>query len=136
MATHVQSDLQEAIYDILVGDATLMTLVTNRVYDHVPDNTEYPYVAFGEARYDRWGSHTHEGYDVDFNIHTYTQSLGKLDAQAIMNRIYTLLHDVDITVTGYPTVVCEEQSSFIILDEDNRTYNGVQLYHIILGGNN
>ena len=43
MATHVQSDLQTKIYDILTGDATLMALVSDRIYDHVPDNTDYPY---------------------------------------------------------------------------------------------
>ena len=135
MALHAQSDLQNAIYDLLAADTTFMGLVTNRLYDHIPDNTDYPLTVLGEWRFDDWGSHTHDGWEINAMIHTFTQSRGKLTAQTIMNRIYTLLHNIDLSISGYPTVVCRQNSSHILLDNDGRTYNGVQEFRIILGGN-
>jgi len=135
MALHAESDVQKKIYELLAGDATFMGLVTNRFYDNVPDNTAYPCTAFGEWRYDDWGSHTHDGWEINGMIHSFTQSRGKKTVQTIMARIYTLLHNIDLDVTGYPTVVCRQNSAHVLLDNDGRTYNGVQEFRIILGGN-
>jgi len=47
-----------------------------------------------------------------------------------------LLHDIDVEVTGFPTVAMRQQFCQTLLDADGRTYNGVQRFHLILGGNN
>jgi hypothetical protein len=134
--TDIRDDLHKAIYDELAGDATFMALVTNRLYDEpYPDNTSYPCVTIGSITLNDWSSHTHAGFDGEVMINTWTQYIGKKSVHEIMARIYTVLYDFDPAISGKPTINFRLTQSSTILDEDGRTYNGVQTFSIMFGGN-
>ena len=132
MATHVQKLLRQKVYDLLLADATLATLVTN-IYSNSPDNTTYPRVKVGDQPLDDWGSHTHDGFQGEYLIHVWTQGESDGECMVILNRVYTVLHTVDLGITGYSTVKNRCASNTILLEPDGRTYQGIQIYNLMLG---
>ena len=133
MASDPQLPLQKAIYDLLSGDVTLDGLVSG-VFDNVPEGTAYPYVSIGDDVLSDWGSHTFDGASCDVSVHSWARELGRKSVKDIMARVYTLLHNVDLSVSGFSTVACRMENEQTFLDPDGETYHGVQRFKIILGG--
>lgn len=134
MANHVQIEVAEAIYTLLTADVTLMALIEG-VFDHVPDNQATPFVTINDGVYYDWSSHTFDGFEAEYIIHVWDESRTRKDTMTIQNRIYTLLHTTDLSISGFPTINFRQTYSDITLDPDGRTYHGVQKYNLILGGN-
>jgi hypothetical protein len=136
VANHAELPLQTRLFEILSGDATLAELIgADRVFDFVPENEPYPYITIGDMESRDWGSHTHDGFEFDAHIHTWTKASGRKQALEIMARVYQLLHNLDISITDFPTITCREADRRIPLDPDGRTYHGIQRFRIVLGGN-
>lgn len=134
MAIHVQDLLQIKIFEILSNDATLSALI-NGVFDNVPDNLDPPFVVIGDTSLSDFGSHTHSGFQGELTIHAWSEDMGRKKIMTIMNRIYTLLHNIDLAITNYKTIVFRCETNEILVENDNRTHQGVQTYKIMLGGN-
>jgi hypothetical protein len=140
MSNHPRLLLQQKIYELLAADtgsspAGVSTLVTARIFDFVPDNSAFPFVTIGEMRPGEWGSHTGDGIDGTVVLHVFSQSAGRKEVMTVMNRIYQVLHNIDLQITGFPTICFREESSEVILDPDGKTHHGVLQYRCILGGN-
>jgi hypothetical protein len=135
VANHVQLLLQQKVFEILSADAGIIALVGVRVYDWVPDNAPKPYIALGSPVALPFGSHTHDGFEVTFTIHAYSESPGRKEAMTIGNRIYQLLHGVDLGIVGFETVSCQEAVSRVLREDDGKTHHAFIQYQIILGGN-
>jgi len=134
MATHPRSAIHNKLFSILNGDATLKVLIKG-VYDNAPDNAELPFIEFGDMDLGDFGSHTTSGVDGDITIHGWAESRGRQTMIEIMARVYALLHDIDLALTGFPTITFRANLDQIQVENDNRTYHGIQRYDIILGGN-
>ena len=90
----------------------------------------------GEIELGDFGSHTGSGFEGEVTINVWTQSgRGKKDAQTILNRVYELLHGQNLAISYFPTVSFRCSFNHVVVDPDNRTYHGIQRYHLILGGN-
>lgn len=137
MAVHIDLELSKEIYDTLRQDATLQGLIGNpaRVWDEsVPDETTFPYVTF-DLEYQDFGAHTLDGFSGTVQINTFVEGQSKFAMKQIMNRIYTLLHDVDLAISGFPSLSLRERLRKDMIDTDNRLYQGVQLFDFIFSGN-
>lgn len=134
MANHPQNLLQQRIYTTLTADATLMALI-EAVYDSVPDNEPAPFISFGEFNLGDWGSHTSSGVEGEIQLDVWSEQTGKKEVLTIMNRLYEILHNIDLDITGFPTIVFRCALSTVLKDPDGRTHHGIQRYRIILGGN-
>lgn len=132
--THPQSLIQARIFAILTSDATLMALITG-VFDGMPENQEYPYVNIGEYFLGDFGSHTTSGVDGTITLHAWSQTVGNKSVQMILNRMYSLLHAIDLAITGFPTITFRCSLNQVLDDPDGRTKHGVQKYRLITGGN-
>ena len=138
MAVHVQLILQAKLYEILDQDATLQSICGRArvVFENVGDNTPFPYVEIGEIDLGDFGGYSFAGFEGTYTIHTWSQARGRKQCQEIMNRIYTLLHRVDLSLgSGFSTIanICEQSQT--IIDSDGRTYHGIQRFKLITGGN-
>lgn len=129
-------DLQTKIYTILSADATLQTLLggSGRVIDRPADNLEPPFVQIGEDERDDFGAHDVDGHTFVVTIHTWTEAEGRKTCKEIQDRIYTLLHDVDLAITGQKTISLRAGLTTSMLDPDGRTHHGVSRFNLILGG--
>jgi hypothetical protein len=97
--------LQEAVFAVLSGDATLTTLLGGaKVYDGAPRNAVAPYVHLGEATARDWSTATEAGTEVTFAVVAWSREPGRKEVLAIADRVVALLHDAVLTVSGHRLV--------------------------------
>ena len=123
---------QQAIYTALTGDSTLMALIQG-VFDNVPDNQTFPYITIGEGDWNDRGSHSTEGLTGSITINTWSQARGRktvLDIQAEIDRI---LHNTNVSISGWSIISLRRDFSTILVEDDNLTYHGVSRFKILIG---
>ena len=123
--------LQKTVFDALDGDGTLQSLVTD-VFDFVPENTAFPYVKIGEETAVDNGTKTLQGNEHTLVIHTFSRYRGSKEAKEIMSRIYALLHESSLTVSGASLVNLRFEFSDIIKENDGLTTHGVQRFRVFV----
>ena len=77
------------------------------------------------------------GNNIDFNeftltIHTFSRNRGRKEAKNIMARIYALLHNATLSVTGANHINTRFEFHDVIKETDGLTYHGVQRFRTIL----
>jgi hypothetical protein len=127
-------ELQKSIFNALDGDSTLQNLVTD-VYDFVPENTAFPYVKVGEETSIDNGTKTLQGNEHTLVIHTFSRYRGSKEVKEIMSRIYTLLHESSLSVTGASLVNLRFEFSDVIKENDGFTSHGLQRFRAIVYDN-
>ncbi len=120
--------LQKAIYTRLSTDGTLLGLVNNNVYEHVPQKTDYPFVSIEMGAARDWSTKTTKGSDIIVHVHSFTNDRGSKNCLGVMDRIYVLLHDVNLTVTGYNFVLVRFQEAQIIDRREASVYHGISVF--------
>lgn len=123
--------LQQAVYELLSGDSTLLTLV-EAVYDRPPEGSAYPYVTLGESKIVDWSTKTTVGTEQHLKLHIWSRNGGRKEIAIIMERIYVLLHQASMSVTGHTLVLMRFVSSEIILENDGYTYQGAMVFRALL----
>ncbi|MBV8938964.1 MAG: DUF3168 domain-containing protein [Alphaproteobacteria bacterium] len=123
--------LQQAVFQTLSNDATLSGMVSG-VYDFVPQAVSYPYVTLGEAAAHDWSTGTLAGVDYLLAFHVYSRSGGRTEALNIMARLYVLLHQASLAVSGQSLIALRFAGSRIQLQPDGATYQGVIQFHALV----
>ena len=127
-------ELQKSIFNALDGDSTLQNLVTD-VYDFVPENTAFPYVKVGEETSIDNGTKTLQGNEHTLVIHTFSRYRGSKEVKEIMSRIYALLHESSLSVTGASLVNLRFEFSDVIKENDGLTSHGLQRFRAVVYDN-
>ena len=123
--------LQKAIYQTLSGDSTLLAMV-NAVYDRPPQGSPYPYITIGESTVSDWSSKTTAGTEEIVKLHIWSRNGGRKETASIMERVYQLLHQASLTVTGQTLILIRFMSSDITLENDGFTYQGIIQFKALL----
>ena len=123
--------LQKTIFDALDTDSTLQSKVTD-VYDFVPENTAFPYVKLGEDTAIDNGTKTLQGNEHTLVVHTFSRYRGSKEIKDIMARIYTLLHESSLTVSGASLVNLRFEFSDVLKENDGLTTHGLQRFRAIV----
>lgn len=126
-------DVQAAIYAALAADATLAALVSG-VYDNVPKNVVFPYVAIGDGTSVPFDTCSTLGDDQTIDIHTWTQAetaRGRRDVKQIQEAIYDVLHWQDLAGLG-GLVSIEQEMAQDFIDPDGLTRHGVQRFRVMI----
>jgi len=108
-------------------DSTLQSKVTD-VYDFVPENTAFPYVKLGEDTAIDNGTKTLQGNEHTLVVHTFSRYRGSKEIKDIMARIYTLLHESSLTVSGASLVNLRFEFSDVLKENDGLTTHGLQRF--------
>jgi hypothetical protein len=124
-------ELQKSIFNALDGDSTLQNLVTD-VYDFVPENTAFPYVKVGEETSIDNGTKTLQGNEHTLVIHTFSRYRGSKEVKEIMSRIYALLHESSLSVSGASLVNLRFEFSDVIKENDGFTSHGLQRFRAVV----
>lgn len=130
MALH-SFPLQEALYSRLNGDSTLGGLITG-VYDAVPDDTALPIVVIGPASTSDDGSKTLDARDYIFNVDVWSDYRGMKETKNISQRVYTLLHEHDLSVSGASLIDLRCEFSSEVLENDGVTRHGVMRFRAFI----
>ena len=120
-------DLQSAVYSLLSGDSSLDTLIGDgRIYDSVaPQDSAYPYVVIGMETVTDLGTKTLDGNLYNLNIEVWSQYRGQKQIKEVMERIYNLVNNVSISVSGADSVMSYVSSTTTMTEVDGITRHGI-----------
>ena len=130
-----QFQLQSAIYTALNVSAITDTLSCG-VYDEVIEGNTYPFIALGEETAIDYSTVDLTGGEYTINIHIWSQYKGSKETKEIMDKIHDLLHDINLTVTGFNLINLRFEFSDIMRDPDGVTRHGVMRFRAIILGTN
>ena len=129
--------LQQAIFTALDG-ATINDADGNAitgVFDDVPENTAYPYVVIGEETATNIDTKDKDAHEHTLTIHVWSQYRGRKEIKNIMSQIYTLLHNVAISVTGASLVQIRHEFARTLLENDGITRHGIIRFRAVVFDN-
>jgi hypothetical protein len=129
-----QFALQTAIYSTLSNDNNLTSTLGAGVFDEVTEGATYPFVALGEETATDYSTKDLIGGETTINIHIWSQYKGSKETKNIMDRIHDLLHDSDISVSGFNLINLRFEYSDIMRDPDGVTRHGVMRFRAIILG--
>jgi len=120
-------DLQSAIFSLLSGDSTLDGLIgNNKIFDSIaPQDTAYPYVIIGLETMRDVGTKTLDGNVYNVDIDVWSQYRGQKEIKEIMERIYNLLNNATISVSGASSVMSYVVNAVTLTEVDGITRHGI-----------
>lgn len=118
-------NIQAALYSALSGN------ISATVYDHVPEDSSFPYVVIGEDMPNQWDTDTEQGFETVLTLHFWSRYRGKKEVKELTDEVYDLLHRKSLAISGQYTVNLMWESSEILLDPDGLTYHGLADYRLI-----
>ena len=130
-----QFQLQSSIYSALNVSAITSTLSCG-VYDEVIEGNTYPFINIGEDTVIDYGTKDLDGGDFTVNIHIWSQYKGSKETKEIMDKVHDLLHDSNLSVTGFNLINLRFEFSDIMRDTDGVTRHGVMRFRAIILGTN
>lgn len=114
--------VQQALYAALVG----ANICDGRVYDHVPQESQFPYVRIGEMTAVTSDVQCHNGSEEFVDLHVWARDKrGQKETKDIMSAMHDVLHVQDIPVAGKQSALFEVVSQRTLLDPDGVTYHGI-----------
>ena len=128
-----QFALQTTIYNALNVSAITTTLSCG-VYDEVIEGNTYPFITLGEETTIDYGTKTETGSETTINIHIWSQYKGSKQTKEIMDKVHDLLHDSNLSVTGFNLINLRFEFSDIMRDPDGITRHGVMRFRAIILG--
>ena len=131
-----QFALQTTLYSTLANDNTLTSTLGAGVYDEVLEGASYPFVSLGEETAVDYSTKDTDGGETTINIHIWSQYKGAKETKQIMDRIHDLLHDSNLSVTGFNLINLRYEFSDIMRDPDGVTRHGVMRFRAIILGTN
>jgi hypothetical protein len=129
-----QFALQSTIYSTLNGDNNLTSTLGASIFDEVPEGSATPYVTIGEDTAIDYSAGSEDGADVTVNIDVWSEYKGSKETKQIMDRIHDLLHDSNLSITGFNLVNLRFEFSDILRDPDGVTRHGVMRFRAIILG--
>jgi len=130
-----QFQLQTTIYSALNVSAITSNLGCG-VYDEVLENATYPFISLGEETAIDYSTKDTNGGEYTINIHIWSQYKGAKQTKEIMDKIHDLLHDSNLTVSGFNLINLRFEFSDIMRDPDGVTRHGVMRFRAIILGTN
>ena len=132
MSAESQWDIQEALYASLQGDTALNIDVEDRIFDHVPEDSIFPYVTLGAMLAEPFDTQINRGLKIRMSLHSFSSYRGMKEIKQIMRSIYNILHEKDDwVIAGHAVVSCRFISSQISFGNDGETRSSIQNFEII-----
>jgi hypothetical protein len=124
--------LQQAVFAALDGDASLDALIgAGRVFDHVPENQDFPYVTVGEATAVDASTMGKDGQQHTITLHAWSRGRGRKEVKQILGAIHDLLHKSTLAITGHVHAGTIFEFSETFVENDGLTYHGVARYRSV-----
>ena len=128
-----QFALQQTIYTALNVSA-LTNSLSCAVVDDVQLNQSYPFITLGEETTIDYGTKNQNGGETTINLHIWSQYKGSKECKQIMDKVHDLLHDIDLTVSGFNLINLRFEYSDIVRDPDGSTRHGIMRFRAIILG--
>lgn len=116
--------IQKAVYTALVAALDVP------VFDHVPQDSPYPYVVVGDDTAVPWDTDDSLGTEATVTVHAWSQYRGRAEAKELLEQIYTALHRQDIAVENAVTIESIAEFQQTIVESDGLTRHGIIRFRI------
>lgn len=123
--------LQEALYSRLNGDSTLLSLV-NGVFDSVPDDNDLPIVVIGEGTTTDNAMKDLDARDYVFTVDVWSSYRGMKETKNIMQRVYDLLHDFALSVSGANVITLRCEFTTQVIEGDGVIRHGIMRFRAFI----
>ncbi|MEO1695326.1 MAG: DUF3168 domain-containing protein [Pseudomonadota bacterium] len=118
--------LQRAIHQTLVSATGVTSLLGGaHIYDHVPRNTGFPYVTFGQTTERDWSTGGAEGNEHIVTLHVWSQAPGRRQVHRIIAAIRSQLHEADLPLSGYRLINLRHEFTETRREADGETLHGL-----------
>ncbi len=128
MTADSQWPFQVAVRTALLADATLTAIVGTRVFDHTPQDTDFPYVVMGESSGSEFDTKSEEGMEQTIMIHSWSRYRGLKETKDIIAAIIDVLDKAALLVSGHTLVDLRFEFSDTIPQDDGFTRHGVMRF--------
>ena len=119
--------VSEAVYGLLNVSA-MTTLATGGVFQDVPQDTAFPYVAYELTESDTAGTLGQIFYQMGLDVHVWSQYEGNQQAERIISKAVELLTFQTPAMTNFTTLLITHDGSNSFPDLD---INGVATKHLL-----
>jgi hypothetical protein len=118
--------LQQSIHAAVSSDATLLGLLgAPRIYDDVPQRSDFPYLTLGQSTLRDWSTGGEEGDEHLLTLHVWSRANGRKETHEIMSALRSALHDRALALSGHRLVNLRHEFSDARREPDGETYHGV-----------
>jgi hypothetical protein len=132
----VEFELQKAVYTTLNASGDLASAVVG-IYDVAPEasnsgrDTAFPYITFGAMVLTPLGTDEVSGFEAAIRLHTHSRSGSSRECKIIQGLIYSALHNVSMSVTGFNCFSVLREESFVERTPEAK-FHGVCEYRALL----
>jgi hypothetical protein len=119
--------LWRATFDAVSADAGVQAALgaPPRIFDHVPDDTAFPYLTIGDGATLEAGTDTGQGSFHRLALHVWSRARGRSECRAIMDAVIAALHETALAPAGRVLTYLRFEGSDTLRDPDGRTYHGI-----------
>jgi hypothetical protein len=128
-----QFAFQQAIYSALNVSA-LTSDLSCAVLDEVKQSQNYPFLTIGEETAIDYSTKDVIGGEYTVNIDVWSQYKGSKETKQIMDKVHDLLHNNNLSVTGFNLINLRFEFSDILRDPDGVTRHGVMRFRAVILG--
>lgn len=126
------NELQVAIFSALTGSAEITAITgSDRIFDHVPINTPFPYLVFGRTTISDWSTGTEDGCEHIFTIHHWSKGKGKLQVLTMMSVVRDSLHNAALELGEHRLINLRCEVEEVRHDEDVDAYHGMTRFRAV-----
>lgn len=124
--------LQQAVYAAVASDVTIIALLGGaRVFDDVPQRTEFPYVTLGASLLRDWSTGTDEGEEHLLTLSVWSRAAGRRQVHEVMEAVRKVLHDQPLTLLGHRLANMRHESSEARREADGDLYRGIVRFRAV-----
>lgn len=118
--------LQRSVYETLVADAALLGLLgAPRIFDDVPQRSEFPYLTLGQSTVRDWSTGSDDGDEHLLTLHVWSRADGRRETHELMSALKSALHERALALDGHRLVNLRHELSEARREPDGETYHGI-----------
>lgn len=126
-------DLQKALFEALVGDAALSSVLGGeKIFDHAPADVRFPYVTFGRTSLYDWSTSTESGTEQLFTLHVWSKAKGRKEVLDIMQIVRLRLDDAALGLGAHHLVNLRFELGEARYDDDISVHHGLLRFRAVI----
>jgi len=121
-------ELQGAIVSRLKADAAVRAMVTDRVYDNVPNDAGFPRITLGATDETSDDADCVEGLVISFQIDCWSQAVGFPQVREMADAVRRSLHNADLALPSNALISFTHRQTRVFRDPDGLTSHAAMTF--------
>lgn len=114
-------ELQGLIVNVLKADPAVAALVGNRVFDRIPKDAPFPYVAYGPTDTNTDAADCLDQEQIFIQLDVWSREVGFPEAKRISDAVRAALNDTNLSLSQNALVFLEHRQTRTLRDPDGLT---------------